>query len=766
VHAETGPTDRAQPSDRTWTWVPYSATVSIATIATAWPAAGYGALVIWTAGDFGSTGTLWLLGWPFLLQLLGGTTLHLLAMGLGAALGVPPLVPGVAELNRAVQRSERSEPIDRHTLAAALHAIVRMPVLNAALGGALSIVVTISCTLLEATVAGISSPNLWVIAHGGMLATALYVTASFWLGELLVRPCCRQLRRLAAAADIEPHDGFAFSRGWRIFLANTPVVVALLVAAEIGTSAHSNAAGYVVLILLTTLVTVALGRLQFENGNAAQREFIEACRGLAMGNETQLITGSLDGTLLRMTREFNAAARTVGADRRSVSEALQRSVRRLEELYRLAVVLSDEPAALAEHVVRALAELLEVPIASVETLDGDDVVFLAAMLDGKIQRGQRFALDGTPCADVRVHRTHCIFTDASERFPRDAWLREEGVRTYAGVPIIDGRDEVLGVINVLDRRARTFRDEDIQLLYTFAGRVASAFDRRRLTGEREALAARLAEQLTALRAAQERLVENDRVKTEFVGMMSHELRTPLNIFLGYTQMLLDAGGESAPITDPDRNEILKRMLFAGHTLSDLIEDTLSVLRLDAGAAHLSVEEVRLEPLFDELRAATRVLKQRDVVEEVWLVEPDVPALVTDRRKLRQVIANLVGNARKFTERGRIEVRATMDADDVVWLRVSDTGCGISADHMPFIFDLYRQAPNGQAHDGWGLGLYIVRRYVEMLHGRVACTSEPRGGTTFTVRLPRIVPGAERTDWRDGVLATRSSPQPVELADTR
>jgi signal transduction histidine kinase len=232
------------------------------------------------------------------------------------------------------------------------------------------------------------------------------------------------------------------------------------------------------------------------------------------------------------------------------------------------------------------------------------------------------------------------------------------------------------------------------------------------------------------------------MKTEFLGMMSHELRTPLNVLLGYTHMLLDSEGAGGPIEPAERSETLGRMLSCGHTLADLVEDTLSVLRLEAGAAALDLAPLALAPLFDELREPLRPLgrlaaRPGGPVEERWIVEDDVPAIVSDRRKLRQVVGNLVGNARKFTDAGRIEVRATRDPDgDGVRITIADTGCGIGDDHLPFIFDLYRQVPNGRAHDGCGIGLYIVRRYVEMLGGRVSCASALGQGTTFTVRLPR------------------------------
>jgi signal transduction histidine kinase len=721
-------------------WIPYSTGVALATIATAWPAAGFGALVIWTAGNLAATGTLWIFGWPFVCLLLAATTLHLLAMGLGTRWGIPALFPGITALNRTVDAEDAGLAPAPVLLEPALHAVVRLPVVNAGLGGFLALLVTAISCALEWVVAGSLTPNVPVIARSGIFVSVLYVAASLSLGELLVRPCCRRLRHRAAEIGAEPYDGFALPRGWRVGVAVVPVIIALLVAAEIGTAAHRGAGSYVALIFLTGVIALALGWLQYQNGSAALREFADACRELATGREVQLLTGSVDGTLLRMAQEFNLAARSVGADRRASGEALGRLVRRLEELYRLALLLSDNSTEAAEHVVRALPELLDVPIATVETLDGEEMVVVAMMEDGEIRHGVRFPLAGTPCADVRRDRQHCIFQDAFLRFPSDPYLHEHGIRTYAGVPIIDSRGDVQGVVNVLDRRARSFRGEDVQLLYSFARRVGSALDEERFAREREALTARLAEQVAALSAAQERLLENDRLKTEFVGMMSHELRTPLNIFLGYTQMLLDAASGGQPVTNAEHREILKRMLTAGHTLSDLVEDTLSVLRLEAGAVHLNLEKVDLGDLFAELASNGPRLDSQPPVREHWEAEAGVPILRTDRRKLRQIITNLVGNARKFTSDGRIDVIGEAAGPERVRIRITDTGCGISPEHLPFIFDLYRQAPHGQAHEGCGLGLYIVRRYVEMLQGRVECRSAPGQGTMFTVELPRTLDG--------------------------
>ena len=161
-----------------------------------------------------------------------------------------------------------------------------------------------------------------------------------------------------------------------------------------------------------------------------------------------------------------------------------------------------------------------------------------------------------------------------------------------------------------------------------------------------------------------------------------------------------------------------------------------MLRLEAGFVQVDPSPLGLSAFFEELQSVDRGLRRPSDVAERWSVDPAVPTLVTDRRKLRQVVTNLVGNARKFTDRGLIEVQATRNPmTGGVTLAVRDTGCGIGASDLPYVFDLYRQAPTERRHDGCGLGLYIVRRYVELLGGTVACTSTVGVGTTFVVELP-------------------------------
>lgn len=422
------------------------------------------------------------------------------------------------------------------------------------------------------------------------------------------------------------------------------------------------------------------------------------------------------------------------SERERIEAELRQSVQRLEGLYHLAVTLGGTVEQVAEHVAVTLPALLDVPMVAVTRYEGDQQIVLALYEGGTVTRGMRWPLAGTPAMRVREERRPCVVTEAARRFPTDPILGSRALASYVGVPVLGRDGEVAGQLAVMDEGVLRLRDQDMRLLSTFAGRLARALDEDEYARERDRFVAQVTSQNTELRAAQQRLTEADRLKSEFMGMMSHELRTPLNIFMGYTELLLDAAQESTAMDPGEQRDVLGRMLEAARTLAGLVEDTLSVLRLESAGVRVLLERVQLQTLFTELQGAERLLRTSSAVTERWSVDTDVPAIPSDRMKLRQILTNLVGNARKFTREGSITVHAAR-AGETVTIRVTDTGCGIATADVPHVFELYRQASNGWSHNGCGIGLYIVRRYCELLGGRVDVESAIGRGTCFTVTLP-------------------------------
>jgi signal transduction histidine kinase len=218
------------------------------------------------------------------------------------------------------------------------------------------------------------------------------------------------------------------------------------------------------------------------------------------------------------------------------------------------------------------------------------------------------------------------------------------------------------------------------------------------------------------------------LKTEFVSTMSHELRTPLSVIIGYTDMLVDD-----PVYE-ERASILAKIRASSVELLEMIQTTLDLNRLEAGNDLPHFERLSVHALLDELAGEFAALPRHEGVAVRW--EPAALAVRSDRRKLRIVLKNLVGNALKFTPRGEVVVRCAV-IDGTCAITVQDSGVGIAPEQLPVIFDMFRQGDSSDArsYGGVGLGLYIVRRLLTQLGGEVAVTSQRGYGTTFTATVP-------------------------------
>lgn len=237
----------------------------------------------------------------------------------------------------------------------------------------------------------------------------------------------------------------------------------------------------------------------------------------------------------------------------------------------------------------------------------------------------------------------------------------------------------------------------------------------------------------ALRERNQALERADNLKTEFVGRVSHELRTPLNSILGFAELL---DGELAGSLSTRHNEYVSAIVSASHILRDLINDILDLSHIDAGIMALDLEEIDLYGLLfavtDQVRAGASTLGLSITLE----CKEDAGRFVADRRRIGQVLFNLLSNALKFTPReGIVEVGGKIVGDEVqLW--VADTGPGLSRDAMPAAFERF-VAKSGSGKAGAGLGLALVNRFVELHNGWVELESVTDKGTKVTCHLPRI-----------------------------
>jgi signal transduction histidine kinase len=227
------------------------------------------------------------------------------------------------------------------------------------------------------------------------------------------------------------------------------------------------------------------------------------------------------------------------------------------------------------------------------------------------------------------------------------------------------------------------------------------------------------------------------VESEFVATMSHELRTPLNIILGYLDLLLeDAFGPLAP----EQTEPLRQMEKSARELLELINTTLDLSRLEAGQMTLEVTETDVPDLIHEIEAETRPLQEKFGVSFVCHVPASLPPLHADRLKLKVVLKNLLVNAFKFTDQGSVLVDVYRRNGGLEFC-VADTGIGMAPEVVSTIFEPFRQADNSKTRGrgGFGLGLYIVRRLLDVMGGTISIDSEMGRGSIFRAWVPNQLP---------------------------
>jgi PAS domain S-box-containing protein len=280
-------------------------------------------------------------------------------------------------------------------------------------------------------------------------------------------------------------------------------------------------------------------------------------------------------------------------------------------------------------------------------------------------------------------------------------------------------DEVIGIhIACYHGRTEPFSAQELRVARGIAQTASMALNNARLVEEVE---------------------QANHVKSEFLSTMSHELRTPLAALLGYAAIL--EGGE---VDEAERAHCITRIRAVGSELLELIESTLEIGRVESGRDDVRLEAVRLRAFCQALGEQCAQMPRPAEVAFDWTCDIAEAAVLTDPRKLSVVLRNLVSNGLKFTPHGMVHLDVELTQDRVTF-RVRDSGIGIARDDQALIFEMFRQSDAAEVrrHAGSGLGLYIVRHFVDQLGGNVALESTLGVGSTFTVTLPRVnAPGDE------------------------
>jgi signal transduction histidine kinase len=312
-----------------------------------------------------------------------------------------------------------------------------------------------------------------------------------------------------------------------------------------------------------------------------------------------------------------------------------------------------------------------------------------------------------------------------------------------------GRDlEVAGVaLRALDAPTTTADGSVIALLPMRMPSDRIGSDLGELAAAAERLRARLGREVAAYEAALATSRHADEAREEFLRVVSHELRTPLNAICGYAQLLLE--GIDGPL-DVEAADSVQSVLDSGRQLSALVDDVVDLAMLTSGRPGLKLAPVDVAQLLREIARAHAPLLHGRPLELLLEVDEHLPRVLADRKRVRQVLTNLLANAIKFTDEGYVRCAlrksASPSAHGSIEIEVADSGVGIAEHELAGIFDEYRQGSNtgSRRQKGAGLGLAICRRLVELHGGSIRAHSREGEGARFVLTLPVEGPQRGRT----------------------
>jgi len=298
-------------------------------------------------------------------------------------------------------------------------------------------------------------------------------------------------------------------------------------------------------------------------------------------------------------------------------------------------------------------------------------------------------------------------------------LEEQNILSLLTIPLIQ-EDACVGFVgfdSVLKKHI--YSDYEQQLLAVYAQTLVNV--KERLEKER------------ILIASKEKAEESDRLKSSFLANMSHEIRTPMNGIIGFLDLL-----KEPDLSEENKAAYINIVTQSGHRLLDTINDIIEISRIETGELKVKFSEVNCSELlgyyhgFFKQQADQKGLKY--IISNK--INNEILYFQTDRNKLESIITNLLKNAIKFTQAGSVEFGCSMDGENLIFF-VKDTGVGIQEDRIEAIFDRFVQADlsSSRPHEGSGLGLSIVKAYLEILNGKIWVESQPGKGSTFSFSIP-------------------------------
>jgi signal transduction histidine kinase len=471
------------------------------------------------------------------------------------------------------------------------------------------------------------------------------------------------------------------------------------------------------LTIVVLLITVGVVGLQLLSGvNRRAEEMAKLQRKIAAYRQIQ------HGTIAQL---YSITSALLLADERTLAGTLRQLNQFGYDLDRLQFVARDE-AELLGQVQKNYDQFVEIITKVVELIRA-----------GKVHEGRELQLaEASPLADRLERLTNQLVNRAAAEMVASIETSQEAYLTSRwvvigfavgsiGLALVLGYAfswSLIGPVKEMDSRLKQIASGDFSQHVGVLNR-----------DELGTLAANLNRMSDELGQLYQQLDAANRRKSDFLASMSHEFRTPLNAIIGYGRIIRrETEGQISQV----QKDNLQDLLNNAERLLHLIDSLLDFAKIEAGKMEVRVEPVRVQEVIHGAASTIESMLNVDGVRLVREIAPDIPALYTDREKLRQIIINLLGNAVKFTERGEIRISACQQNGSVK-LAVSDTGIGIERKDLDQIFERFHQGDrsNNKKYRGTGLGLAIVKQFVNLLGGEIGVVSEVGKGSVFTVTLP-------------------------------
>lgn len=374
-----------------------------------------------------------------------------------------------------------------------------------------------------------------------------------------------------------------------------------------------------------------------------------------------------------------------------------------------------------------IREVLNVDTVAILLLqaEGDELLAWAARgLEEEVEQGVRIPVGRGFAGNIIAKGQPIVIDDVSQADLYNPLLRQKGIKSLLGVPLfVEGRPT--GVLHVGKLEPAHFTEEDVRLLQLVADRIALAIENSRLY-EFEKTARAMAE-------------DANRAKDEFLTILSHELRTPLTPIIGWVHMM-----ETGILPQADFGKALGVVNRNAYNLKRLVNDLLDMSSILSGKMRIESTELQLSEVLKESVETMRPYADESKVDLNLKVARDA-ALFTvkgDRSRLNQTFCNVLHNAIKFSPAGsEVQVSCEINESEVA-IRIEDQGEGIPAEFLPHVFERFRQVDGSRtrAHGGLGLGLALVKSFVEAHGGAVEAGSEGQGhGSVFVIKLPGQAP---------------------------